>query len=739
MQVRDDIPSGFLHKYDPRDGSFAEEALLAGPVNYRWMYPIERLLGDLKKTVRNRAKPEGSIIEAWVQYESLTFCGMYLKDVDTAFNRPQRNNDGGMRNETLSVFAQSARPFGDPVKKLKSSNSPSYSEELYNLAFGPIRAELFSGCHVNGVKFLGTARDDKLCTQNSGVHVPGGGESTDVDLYGKLTTVVQLLYKDRYQVIMFKCRWFDTNPNRQGSVKIDHGLLSVNINRTWYDDDPYILANMARQIVYLDDPKAGSGWKVVQQMDQRNVYAIPELDPTDNDIDNVTDQRLDSSMETDAETLRDTDVIQEPFQLQGVSSIEIPIQSITIDLGDLPRYEVPVGPNNESDEEEDWETENSPSSSLPLSALNTLSLRRHHSPVLRRQKDCAATTSEAQRLRCRHRRRIRRKKLGLAVSAPAVFSLLEQPIPTPEVWSVTTTPSPEPPARSVSAATAPALMVELPGVSQTPASSASSVAQPVSARRRHRPASTTDTTSTDGTVASGSQPAKKNTRGPCRQLKTAKVTRVTNSRISIGYDDRHRAAPTAELHSSLAHDVGHVVRTHCPMRWKSWKVMPDEIKMGVRGQLSDLNEESLAYVNRLFGERYKQWKSDLHHHFQAYDDPEVALREGCPKELEGREDSWAWLCTHFQAPDFVNKTQVNKGNRKKKTLLHHSGSRPFSYRMDARRRGGSKFPEIDVFGDVYVRPGMSWPDPFIRRWWRGASWCFRSLPPNFLPRLRSSL
>ncbi|CAL9021342.1 unnamed protein product [Prunus brigantina] len=120
--------------------------------------------------------------------------------------------------------------------------------------------------------------------------------------------------------------------------------------------------------------------------------------------------------------------------------------------------------------------------------------------------------------------------------------------------------------------------------------------------------------------------------------------------------------------------------------------MPDEIKMGVRGQLStnynleDLNEESLAYVNRLFGERYKQWKSDLHHHFQAYDDPEVALREGCPKELEGREDSWAWLCTHFQAPDFVNKTQVNKGNRKKKTLLHHSGSRPFSYRMDARRR-----------------------------------------------------
>ncbi|CAL9010731.1 unnamed protein product [Prunus brigantina] len=82
------------------------------------------------------------------------------------------------------------------------------------------------------------------------------------------------------------------------------------------------------------------------------------------------------------------------------------------------------------------------------------------------------------------------------------------------------------------------------------------------------------------------------------------------------------------------------------MQWKSWKVMPDEIKMEVRGQLS------------------------------AFDDPQVVVQEGCPRELEGMEDSWAWLCAHFQAPDYVG-----------------GGG------------GGSKFPEIDVFGDVYVRPG----------------------------------
>ncbi|BBH07407.1 Tocopherol O-methyltransferase, chloroplastic [Prunus dulcis] len=44
-------------------------------------------------------------------------------------------------------------------------------------------------------------------------------------------------------------------------------------------------------------------------------------------------------------------------------TIEISIQSITIDFGDLPRFDVAVGPSNdddvviEEDEEEDWETE----------------------------------------------------------------------------------------------------------------------------------------------------------------------------------------------------------------------------------------------------------------------------------------------------------------------------------------------------------------------------------------------
>ncbi|KAB2632984.1 hypothetical protein D8674_029231 [Pyrus ussuriensis x Pyrus communis] len=46
----------------------------------------------------------------------------------------------------------------------------------------------------------------------------------------------------------------------------------------------------------------------------------------------------------------------------------------------------------------------------------------------------------------------------------------------------------------------------------------------------------------------------------------------------------------------------------------------------------------------------------------------------------------------------AKKAKGNKFNWGKKTLLHHSGSRPFSYRMEASRK-------IDNFADVYIRPG----------------------------------
>ncbi|CAK8543900.1 unnamed protein product [Lathyrus sativus] len=70
------------------------EVRLGGPVQFRWMYPTERNLCKLKSYVRNRAHPEGSIAEAYLAEEALTFCSRYLHDnVDTRLNRKSRNYD----------------------------------------------------------------------------------------------------------------------------------------------------------------------------------------------------------------------------------------------------------------------------------------------------------------------------------------------------------------------------------------------------------------------------------------------------------------------------------------------------------------------------------------------------------------------------------------------------------------------------------------------------------------------
>lgn len=90
------------------------EAELAGPVQYRWMYPIERTLGRYKRYVRNKARPEGSIAECYIADECLTFCSMYLRDIETRWNRDERSADVGReeKEEELDVFSQRVRPLG---------------------------------------------------------------------------------------------------------------------------------------------------------------------------------------------------------------------------------------------------------------------------------------------------------------------------------------------------------------------------------------------------------------------------------------------------------------------------------------------------------------------------------------------------------------------------------------------------------------------------------------------------
>ncbi|KAB2611367.1 hypothetical protein D8674_019399 [Pyrus ussuriensis x Pyrus communis] len=170
-------------------------------------------------------------------------------------------------------------------------------------------------------------------------------------------------------------------------------------------------------------------------------------------------------------------------------------------------------------------------------------------------------------------------------------------------------------------------------------------------------------------------------------------------------------AATAQQHSIVASSCGVVIKQNCPMQWEKWVEIPDMTKDLVRDKLSvifdldDISPEVKAYLDETLAIQYKHWKNYLHAHFKLWDTPEIARLHGYPIELKDWLEDWEWLCKHFTDPKFVKKSIVGKIARESKTLLHHSGSKPFSYRLETRRQEGSKFPEIDLFEDVYVRPG----------------------------------
>ena len=63
--------------------------------------------------MRNPSRPEGSIAEAYLLDECVTFCSRYLDDVETKFNKVGRNDDiSDTINTNFPIFSYQGRPIG---------------------------------------------------------------------------------------------------------------------------------------------------------------------------------------------------------------------------------------------------------------------------------------------------------------------------------------------------------------------------------------------------------------------------------------------------------------------------------------------------------------------------------------------------------------------------------------------------------------------------------------------------
>ncbi|KAM3332499.1 hypothetical protein ACQJBY_027972 [Aegilops geniculata] len=307
-----------------------QQARLGGPVQYRWMFFIERFLGTLKGMVSNRAHPEGLIAEAYVMKECSTFCSMYLHGIETRFNRQERNFDGERQPlDRFSVFSTSFRAFGhrddlmltqdqydslswyvlnnceelqeylyehedallaegadnienrqreqfgswlrQRVINLRNQGASLVSDCLYALAIGPHkRVHKFSGCIVGGVRFLTKEREEGRKSQNSGVCTEGQHKGQNITYYGILKNIYVLDYPNDRHVALFECEWYDLESNKP--VRIDDDFVSVNIGSKWYQDDSFVLASQVSQVFYVRDTKLKGDWLVVQKAPHRHLF-----------------------------------------------------------------------------------------------------------------------------------------------------------------------------------------------------------------------------------------------------------------------------------------------------------------------------------------------------------------------------------------------------------------------------------------------------------------------------------
>ncbi|KAL9691603.1 hypothetical protein QQ045_012028 [Rhodiola kirilowii] len=218
-----------------------------------------RKLGEYTRSVRNSRYPEGCIAEQYVTQECVTYCKLYL-------------NESAM-DSSDEVPLYILKVYSPLIKILKGQGSTSYCKELHSLAHMAQSYECFSQCYVNDVKFVVWDRDRKMKTQNFGVMVEDG----HVTYYGVIRNIVQVQYANGMSVDLFDCIWFNTDPTERGSIKKDYGLISVDTSTSWYEDWPYCLATLARQVFYLDGLKVGDGWKVVNVVAQRGTYSQRSL------------------------------------------------------------------------------------------------------------------------------------------------------------------------------------------------------------------------------------------------------------------------------------------------------------------------------------------------------------------------------------------------------------------------------------------------------------------------------
>ncbi|XP_076922093.1 uncharacterized protein LOC143583752 [Bidens hawaiensis] len=194
-----------------------QEIKACGPVFLRYMYPFKRYMSVLKGYVRNRHRPEGSIIEGYTSEEVIEFCQGYVEGLDSVGIPKTRysgrlDGHGGAGFKTFSPghellhdahlvvlkhitclapyvnehmqMLRLTHPGKDDIWYIKTQNKElskwmkrkvkeiDVDETVKRLGQGPdFIVDTYQGYDINGYTFYTRDQDNKSAVQNSGVTI----------------------------------------------------------------------------------------------------------------------------------------------------------------------------------------------------------------------------------------------------------------------------------------------------------------------------------------------------------------------------------------------------------------------------------------------------------------------------------------------------------------------------------------------------------------------------------------
>ncbi|GJX42896.1 hypothetical protein Tco_0257886 [Tanacetum coccineum] len=360
------------------------EALLGGPVQYRWMYLYERKLGSLKRTVRNKARVEGSIVQSYLLNELSMHCSLYFDPrIETRLNREPRNfapdiHCSSPTDTRLNIFKVPSRRLFDTGTKRNLTNAEKHKAHTYillncedvhpflsffcllNILFDNYimqedpyideqtldraRDEKFAqwfkehiqsnggNKHLNVLaqgpmryKFHTLKHGDGLVTHNSGVCVKGSTYNEfESDYYGLLVEVLEVNYHDsngRCVVVLFKCDWFE--PIQGVRVNRKHNLVDIKYKSKGCQNDPFILASQAEQVYYAPYPsmtKDLKDWWAVVKATPRSIYEVTQCSSE------VVDDNVDVEeffQENEMPTCSNTTDANENTEIEEVGDLDV--------------------------------------------------------------------------------------------------------------------------------------------------------------------------------------------------------------------------------------------------------------------------------------------------------------------------------------------------------------------------------------------------------------------------------